>query len=166
MATKLEKFFRQTYNVYPIMLSSEKITPGILIQSDWGWFNEKKHPDFQRVEDLARYRLGLNDQEWERYSFSDSHGSIIVGSIKDSFDFGISFPLLQYGIKEITGRIKRGRKATLTIGSVVVKGFDNAFCLHDLRRSLRRLRKTNRDFWEDVDDDFLVSHCYHIAGGN
>lgn len=163
MATKLEQLFRQTYNAYPILLGSEKIIPGILIESDWGWFDEKKHPDFKRVEDLARYRLDMNDQEWAHYSSSPSNGSIIVGSIKDTFDFGVSFPLPQYGIKEITGRIKRGRKSILTIGSVVVREFDNGFCLHDLRRALKELQKTNGDYWEDVDGDFLVSHCYHTA---
>jgi len=163
MATKLEQFIRQTYNAYPILLSSEKIIPGILIQSDWGWFNEKKHPDFKRIEDLARYRLDMNDQEWQHYKSSFSKGSIIAGSIEDSFDFGISFPLLQYGIKEIAGRIKRGRKSTLTIGSIVIRAFDNGFCLHDLRRELWDLRNTNRDYWKDVDNDFLVSHCYHTA---
>ena len=41
--------------------------------------------------------------------------------------------------------------------------FDNGFCLHDLRRALRSLKDTNRDYWGDVDDDFLVSHCFHTA---
>lgn len=160
---KLRYMMRSTYQAHLIPLSSSLVEPGRLLETYWGagwpW---NSNPRFRRVEGTAFDVLQGIGPDASGYTIIDSESSMIEGTFQDTFTFGVDFPLAQLGLS-IGGEVKNDRKVTVEIGSITAKSFENGFAGHRLRRDLRALRRTDREAFNWVDDDFLVTMTYHVS---
>ena len=157
MHAKLYKLMKDNYCAYPVMLCSEDVKPGMLLQTKWDWGKAKK---FISEEGYPWELLGISDDTDYPSKLKDA--SIISGSITDKVEFGANLALPQFGFLA-SASFGEEKSAVLTVGGIKVRSFEVGFAQYELRLALRELKRTDPIRWPWVDDDLLVTDSYYTS---
>lgn len=158
MHEKLYKLMKNDYCAYPLMMCSEDVKPGMLLQTEWDWFGNLK-----KFVGEEGYPWDLLDMGGEQvYPSKFKNVSIIAGSVTDKVTFGANLALPQFGFSA-DASFNEAKAAVLTVSGVKAMSFEIGFSQYELRLALRKLKESDPLRWCWVDNDFLVTDSYYTS---
>jgi len=155
----------KNYSAFPMLLASDRVKPGTLIETSWSWFGFGNTPDkFKKEEGCPWNLLGMSDESafYAEYPNVRRDASIITGSITGKVEFGGDLALPQYGFS-VTASFVEKETVKFTVDGIEVCSFNAGYADHELRLKLRELKDEDPVRWGWVNDDFLVSNSYYIS---
>jgi len=162
MALKLVEFMKDRYNAFAVTLGTERHAPGMLLETDWRpkllglWHGD---PEFEREDGFA---WDLLHQPADGFRSSFVAANIIQESINEKRSLGAGVDLPQLGITFSTA-LDSAFSALLKVTGIKARVFDDSAAPYHLIEALLRLKTTDKQLWDWVNDDCLVTESYHVA---
>jgi hypothetical protein len=156
----------KNYSAYPMLLASDVVRPGILLETSWDFFGLGTAPTkFISEEGCPWKLLGIKDEPafYQKYPTDLRNASIVTGEITGKVKFGGNLALPQFGFSA-DASFGKEEVVKFRVSGITVMSFKVGFDQYILRRELRDMKKAKPEWFGWVDDDFLVTDSYYISG--